>query len=188
MITKLRKYLRHKNCQLIVVMPKFLTHTFSFSLATKRLMIMLCQALACWPTAIRNKQFEHAHRESYKDRSRTVLGGSLNILKNQPMFRIHESKAPRFSDQFFWLFLFWEQWLCNKLVLWIFLELVSARAHTLVDNWQVSVPDSKNHPTLVEDNFCYTCMKGGYSEPAAPTSAPSTGCPLLLSCGWTKFH
>jgi len=40
------------------------THTFSFSLATKRLMIMLCQALACSPTAIRNKQFEHAHRES----------------------------------------------------------------------------------------------------------------------------
>jgi hypothetical protein len=25
----------------------------------------------------------------------------------------------------------------------------------------------------------------GHSEPA-PTSAPSTGCPLLLSCGWTS--
>jgi hypothetical protein len=26
----------------------------------------------------------------------------------------------------------------------------------------------------------------GRSEPAAPTSAPSTGCPLLLTCGWTS--
>jgi hypothetical protein len=188
MITKLRKYLRHKNCQLIVVMPKFLTHTFSFSLATKRLMIMLCVRLlhvGLQPLETSNLNMPTGN---HKDRSRTVLGGSLNILKNQPMFRTHESKAPRFSDQFFWLFLFLEQWLCNKLGLWIYLELVSAQAHTLVDNWQVSVPDSKNHPTLVEDNFCYTCIKEGYSEPAAPTSAPSTGCPLLLSCGWTKFH
>jgi hypothetical protein len=27
----------------------------------------------------------------------------------------------------------------------------------------------------------------GHSEPA-PTSAPSTGCPLLLSCGWTSIE
>jgi hypothetical protein len=28
-------------------------------------------------------------------------------------------------------------------------------------------------------------VEEGHSEPA-PTSTPSTGCPLLLSCGWTS--
>ncbi len=77
------------------------------------------------------------------------------------LLRNHEPKAPTVLWPVLWIFLFLEQWLCSKAGSLNLFEPVSARAYTLVDNCQVSVPDSKNHPTLVEDNFCYTCIEGG---------------------------